>query len=138
MYDIDGDLVVLQNILMADTNILSLLNLTDETHVTVSKRIIRRSQWNDLVGSDKRLSIYPLPARPTRSEVLFEQMIEIACHVPLSEDYKARQVIARVVNIMSNTRIKGRYIRVRGLPGELTTMPGFYCLGCRFCYYDPI
>lgn len=138
LYDIEGDLTFIQNILKADVTILSLLDLTGATPVNIAKRIIKRSQWNDLVGSDKRLSIYPLPARTTRSEVLFEQMIEIACHVPSSEDYKSRQVIAKVVNIMNSTRIKGRYLKVRGLPGELTTMPGFYCFGCRFGYYDPI
>lgn len=138
MYDIEGDLTAIQNVLIPDAKILSLLDLTGATSVNIAKRIIKRSQWNDLVGSDKRLSLYPLPARSTRNEILFEQMIEISCHVPSSEDYKARQVIARTIDIINSTRIKGRYLKIRGLPGELPTMSTFYCFGCRFGYYDPI
>lgn len=165
LYDIEGDLTFIQNVLKADATVLSLLDLAGQSlikkandYITekktgnpsftmsieaacsliIAKSIIKRSQWNDLVSSDKRLAIYPLPARSTRSEILFEQMFEIACHVPASEDFKARQVIGRTITIMNNTRIKGRYLRLRGLPGELPTMPGFYCFGCRFGYYDPI
>jgi hypothetical protein len=138
MYDIEGDLTMLQNILKADSIILTLLDLTDKSAVDIAKRIVKRSQWNDLANSDKRLGIYPLPSRSGRNENLPEQMIEIACHVPMVEDFKARQVIARAVNVMNNKSIEGRYLKQKGFPGELPTMPGFYCFGCRFGYYDPI
>ncbi len=138
MYDIEGDLTAIQNILIVDPTVLSLLGLTGKPKLDIVKRIIKRSQWNDIVGSDKRLGIYPLPARGTRSESLYEQMLEVACHVPISEDFKARKTISRAIGIINNTRIKGRYLKLRGLPGELPTMPGFYCFGCRLGYYDPI
>jgi hypothetical protein len=138
LFSMESDIDRLQAILRTDAIILSLLDLTSKPQTDIAKRIIKRSKWDDLVNSEKRLCIYPTPTRATRSESLFEEIIEIDCHVPASLDYMARRTIDRVVNLMNNTRINGRYLKFKGSLGELATMSGFYCCGCRFSYYDPI
>ena len=64
-YDIDGDLNVIQRMIINNKEILALLDLTGATNAEIAKRIIKRSKWNDLATSDKRLCIYSVPARPT-------------------------------------------------------------------------
>lgn len=117
---------------------MKLLDLTGKTNAEIAKKVIKRSQWSDLVSSDKRLCVYPLPSRPTGNEILFEEMIEIDCHVPVMEDFKARQVIGRVVTLLKGERINGRYLTFRGQLGELPTATGFYCHGIRFGYFSPL
>jgi hypothetical protein len=48
MFNPSRDLTVIQNILIADSTILSLLNLTGKTQLEITKKIIRESRWNDL------------------------------------------------------------------------------------------
>ncbi|HHX60997.1 MAG TPA: hypothetical protein GX707_09850 [Epulopiscium sp.] len=138
MYDIDGDLNRIQKKLIDDKEIMKLLDLTGKTNAEIAKKVIKRSQWSDLVSSDKRLCVYPLPSRPTGNEILFEEMIEIDCHVPVMEDFKARQVIGKVVTLLKGERINGRYLTFRGQLGELPTATGFYCHGIRFGYFSPL
>lgn len=138
MYDIDGDMNRIQKLLISDKEIMALLNLTSKPPVEIAKRVIKRSQWSDLASSDKRLCAYPLPSRGTGSDVLFEEIIEVDCHVPVSEDYKARQIIGRVVTLLKNERINGRYLTFKGQLGELPTATGFYCCGVRFGYFSPV
>jgi len=138
LYDIDGDLNRIQKKLIDDKEIMKLLDLTGKTNAEIAKKVIKRSQWSDLVSSDKRLCVYPLPSRPTGNEILFEEMIEIDCHVPVMEDFKARQVIGKVVTLLKGERINGRYLTFRGQLGELPTATGFYCHGIRFGYFSPL
>ena len=137
-YNIDGDLNVIQRMIVNNKDILALLDLTGATNAEIAKRIIKRSKWNDLATSDKRLCIYSVPARPTRIDYLFEELIEIDVHVPATSDYKARQIIGKVVDTLNNKNINGRYIKFKGQLGELSTMDGFYCHGVRFGYFSPI
>lgn len=138
MYSMEKDIDKLQSIVKSDAAILSLLDLADKSAVEIAKRIIKRSRWDDLAGSEKRLCIYFCPSRPTRNDILFEEVIEIDCHVPASLDYMARRTIDRVINLLNNQRIYGRYLRLKGSLGELPTASGFYCCGVRFSFYNPI
>lgn len=138
MYSMEQDIDKLQSILKADAIILSLLDLADKSPVEVAKRIIKRSKWDDLANSEKRLCMYFCPSRTTRNDILFEEVIEIDCHVPASLDYMARRTIDRVINLLNNKRINGRYLKFKGSLGELPTATGFYCCGVRFGYYNPV
>ena len=137
VYNPEKDLTAIQNIVMADNEILKLLDLEGKSRIEIAKKIIKRSQWDDLADSNKRLCIYSLPSRTTRNSILFDEIIEIDCHVPASRDFEARQVIGRAVDVLNNKRIDGRYLNFKGSLGELSTMQGFYCFGCRFGYYSP-
>lgn len=138
MYDFDKDLNTIQKLLIADKEIIRLLDLTGKSNVEIAKRITKKSQWNDLVTSDKRLCLYPLRSRPTRNSILFEEGIEVDCHVPAMQDHQARQIIGRVVDVLNNRSINGRYLTFKGQLGELPTATGFYCGGVHFGYFSPV
>jgi len=138
IYNIDADMNVLQKLIINDNEILTLLGLDGKTNAEIARKVIKRSQWSDLATSDKRLCVYPLPTRTTRNEIIFEELFEVDCHVPAIEDYKARQIVGKVVDILNNQRINGRYLRAKGVLGELPTVSGFYCIGVRFGFYSPI
>lgn len=138
MYIIDDDLNSIQKMLIADKQIMTLLDLIGKSNAEIGKRIIKKSKWDDLATNEKRLCIYPLPSRSTRSDILFEEIIEVDCHVPAIQDHHARQIIGRIVSVLNNRRINGRYIKFKGALGELPTANGFYCYGVRFNYYSPV
>lgn len=138
MYDIDGDINVVQKMIIADKQIMALLDLTGKSDAEIGKRIIKKSKWDDLLGVDKRLCAYPMPSRPTRNEIIFEELIEIDCHVPATQDFIARQIIGRVVDTLKSKPINGRYLTFKGQLGELPTVSGFYCIGVKFGYYSPV
>lgn len=138
MYNIDGDLNAIQKMIIGNKEILALLDLATATPVEVAKKIIKKSKWDDLATSEKRICIYSVPSRPTRIDYLFEELIEIDCHVPSTLDYKARQIIGKVVDTLNNKSINGRYVYCKGNLGELSTADGFYCHGVRFGYFSPI
>lgn len=135
MFNPSQDLTAVQTILKSDSTILSLLNLASETPVNIAKRIIKRSQWNDLANSDKRLCSYFIPSRKVRNESFFEEVLEIDCHVPAIEDYKAWQVQERVKLQLHKKKINNRYLFFDGQLGELSTMSGFFCCGSRYRFY---
>lgn len=137
-YNIDSDINAIQKMIINNKEILALMDLSSATPADIAKKIIKRSKWNDLVTSEKRLCIYFVPARGTRIDYLFEEILEIDCHVPSTQDYKARQIIGKVVDTLNNKSINGRYMQAKPQPGELSTMDGFYCHGVRFGYYSPI
>lgn len=124
--------------LVADKKILSLLDLTGEPLAKIVRRIIKQSQWSDLADSTRKICLYPLPSRYTRSSILFEEVIEVDIHVPSLESHKARQIAGYVVDKLNNKTINGRYLTFKGLLGELPTATGFYCIGVRFSYYSPV
>lgn len=138
MYSLDSDLNTIQRILIADKKLITLLDLDGKPPAEIGRRITKQSQWNDLADNTKRLCIYPLPSRFTRNDILFEEVIEVDIHTPSSQSHHARQIIGRVVDILNNQRINGRYITFKGQLGELPTMTGFYCCGVRFSYYSPV
>ncbi|OPX46397.1 hypothetical protein CLHUN_02130 [Ruminiclostridium hungatei] len=135
MYNPSQDLTAVQTILKSDTSILSLLDLTGATPVNIAKRIIKRSQWSDLVGSDKRLCVYFLPARKVRNESFFEEVMEIDCHVPATEDYKAWLVQEQIFKLLHKKKVNNRYLYAEPPLGELPTMSGFFCCGSRYKFH---
>lgn len=159
MYTPDGDLTAAWNILGSDLTILSLLDLTGDAlikranayiarrpdkplaaaqEVIISQSIIKRSTWDDLASSDKRLCVYFVPARRTKNESFYEDILEFDCHVPASEDYKAWQVQERIFKLFHKQKLNNRYLYAEPPLGELPTMPGFFCCGTRFTFYRAI
>ncbi len=134
MFNPSRDLTVIQNILMADETILSLLNLTGATQLEKSKKIIRESRWNDLVGSERRLCFYFIPSRRTRNESFTGEVIEFDCHVPATYGFFAYQVNEQIYKLLHKKKINNRYLYFDGQLGELPTMPGFFCAGSRFTF----
>lgn len=159
MYNPSQDLTATQNILKSDESILSLMDLsgqklTDKVNkyihdhpgtsmqaaasIIIAKNIIKRSQWDDLATGDKRLCVYFVPARKVRNESFFEEVLQIDCHVPAIEDYKAWQVQERVKLLLHKKKINNRYLYFDGQLGELSTMSGFFCCGSRYRFYRNI
>lgn len=149
------DLNAIQKILIEDEVILELMDLTgsamdkriqeykvkfpnnyppDETIERIVKgdSIIKRSKWDDLVGSEKRLCIYFIPDRSMRNESFLNSTIEVNIHTPALHDFKAWQVLARVNELLHKKKINNRYLYLYGQIGELSTMQGFFCCGARF------
>ena len=120
---------------MADKEILKLLDLEGKSRIDIAKRIIKRSQWNDLATNDKRVCIYFIPDRRARNESFMESVIEIDVHVPAMEDYKAWRIQERVKLLLHKERMNRRYIYFNGQLGEIATMPGFFCCGSRFKFH---
>lgn len=134
----EKDLTAIQNIIMADKEILTLLDLEGKSRIEIAKKIIKRSRWDDLVTSEKRLCIYFVPDRRIRNESFMQSVIEIDVHVPAMEDYKAWRVQERVKLLLHKKRINQRYTRFNGQLGELPTMQGFFCCGSRFKFHRVI
>lgn len=161
MFNPSSDLTAIQNLLMEDIKTLEFLDLTGSAMVKrvsdyklknptntlpteriekiiISQTIIKRSQWSDLVTSDKRLCIYFVPSRPTRNESFIEEGIMVDVHVPINQDHKAWEIQERVKIILHNTRINKRYTKFYGQLGELSTVQGFFCCGSRYRFYRSI
>lgn len=138
MYNPSMDLAAIQNIMRNDSVILELLGLTGKSQVEIAKRIIKRSKWDDLVSNEKRLCIYFAPARRVGNECFFEEVIEIDCHAPSTQDYIAWQVQERVFELLHRQKVNNRYLQAEPPLGELSTMQGFFCCGTRFKFYRNI
>jgi hypothetical protein len=134
-YDIDGDLNAIQDILINNTEILTLMGLSSATHADIVKRIIKRSKYGDLANGEIRLCIFFAPSRGTSVNVMSEEVIEIDCHVPDTLDYKARQIIGKIVNILFDKKVNGHYMKCKGQLGELPTVTNYYCHGVKLGYY---
>ncbi len=137
-FDPDLDLTVIQRTLSNDPEIKNLLGLSTASPLEIAKHIIKRSQWDDLISNDKRITIYPRPSRSVRNEILTEQIIEVDCHVPTKQDYIAHRVQKRVKELLHNTVLEGRRFHFEMFLGELPTAPGFVCVGSRFRSYVTI
>lgn len=134
MFNPSSDLTVIQKLLIADANILGLLNLTSATQLEKTKKIIRESRWYDLAGSERRLCFYFVPARPMRNESFNKEVIEFDCHVPAGYGYFAYQVQERIYTLLQKQKVNNRYLYFEGQLGELPTMSGFFCCGSRFIF----
>lgn len=161
MYNPSQDLTAVQTIMNSDNSILTLLDLSGQklidkanayiaekkkgnpaftitiekaSELVIAKNIIKRSQWNDLVD-EKRLCVYFLPSRKVRNESFFEEIMEIDCHVPATEDYKAWQVQEQIFKLLHKKKVNNRYIFAEPPLGELPTIPGFFCCGSRYRFY---
>lgn len=132
------DLNLIQRTLIEDSEILRLMDLTGATNLEKGKRIIKRSQWDDLATSNKRLCIYFIPDRRVRNESFVESLFEIDVHVPAIRDFEAWEILERVKVLMHNKRINAKYAKFYGQLGELSTMQGFFCCAARFRFYRSI
>jgi len=135
LYNPLSDLTAVQNILISDPEILSLLDLAGKPKNKIVERIIKHNKWSDLANSDKRLCVYFIPSRRTANNSVFEEVLEIDCHVPSSENYKAWQVQERIFELLHKKRVNNRYLYAEPPLGELPTMAGFFCCGSRFKFY---
>ena len=138
MLDPNTDKDVVQEIISSDSEILNLLDLESASNLEIAKHIIKRSRWDDLAGNDKRISIYFRPSRSTRNEITVAPVIQVDCHVPAKQDYIAEKVMKRVKILLHKRMVNNRPLYLESSLGELPTMPGFYCAGCRFYYYSII
>lgn len=134
MFNPSSDLTAVQNKLIPDTLILSLLALTGKTQVEIAKRVIKRSQWADLLTNERRLCIYFRPARKLGNLKFNEEVLEIDCHVPVANDYIAYQVQERVFTLLNEKSVNNRQLYFDGQLGELPTMSGFFCVGSRYIF----
>lgn len=134
MFNPSSDLTVIQNIFKNDAAILSLLNLTGKTQAEILKKIIRKSTWDDLVTNERRLCIYFRPARRTANQKFTEDVLQIDCHVPASDEFFAYKVLERVHELLNEKQINKRHLYFDGQLGELPTMPGFFCCGSKYTF----
>jgi hypothetical protein len=112
-----------------------LLGLSGATYTEVVKHIIKRSQWDDLASTERRITIYFRPSRYTRNEIISEQIVEIDCHVPAKQDYIAHRIQKRIKELLHNAVLNGRRYYFEMFLGELPTATGFVCVGSRFRSY---
>jgi hypothetical protein len=121
----------------ADAEIRTLMGLTGATAVDVAKRIIKRNAYDGLLSGEKRLCIYFRPSRKARNIAVTEEVLQIDCHVPATEDNVAYKVMERVVALLHDKEMAKRSY-FDGQLGDLPTAPSFFCVGARFCYYTGI
>jgi hypothetical protein len=114
------------------------MGLIGADEVTVTEHIIKRRQWEDLAGHERRICIHMRPSRTSQNEVVREQVIQVDCHVPAKEELVSLQVQSRVYQLLHKAPVNRRELRFDGQLGELPTMPGFYCSGSRFGLFHTI
>jgi len=138
LFNPSSDLSAVQTILNTDATILSLLDLIGKSDVEITKRIIKRSKWDDLANNDRRLCIFFRPARKVRNLEFNEEVLELDCHVPATLDYIAYQVNEQAHALLHKKKVNNRYLYFDGQLGELSTMPSFFCAGSRYIFYRKI
>lgn len=134
MFNPSSDLLAIQNILIADEQILLLLNLTGKKPAEIVKRIICKSKWNTLVKGERRLCVYFRPSRVLRNQAFTEDVLQFDCHVPADDDLIAYRVMERIKQLFHKSKINNRYLYFDGQLGELPTLPDFFCCGSRFVF----
>ena len=138
MFDPYRDLVEIQKVLVNDSEILRLMDLTNADLATKARRIIRTSDYDDLANQERRLCIFFRPSRRPPNNMQTEEVIQIDCHVPKSESHISYQIQQAVLQAIRNKKINGRYLLFDGQLGELPTANGYFCVGQRFKYYAVI
>jgi hypothetical protein len=121
-----------------DPTILSLMGLTGKSDLEIAKAIIKRSQYEDIATSQKRMCIYFRPSRTTGYDLWTENVLQVDVHVPSTHDYIAEQIQERVKVLLHRFIVNNRQLQFDGQLGELATMPGFVCIGSRFNYFATI
>jgi len=69
-------------LLAYDDQILTPMGLVGQPLTERGKRIIKRSYYEGIAGSEKRLCVYFRPSRQTRNGIFQEQVLQVDCHVP--------------------------------------------------------
>ena len=125
----------MQTLFMNDADLLKTLGLESATPIQRAEKIIKRSQWDNLVTAERRLCLYFRPSRTARNRIVTNELLQVDCHVPAKQDYLAYRAIARVEKLLYNQEVNNRIYEFEGQLGELPTMTGFVCVGARFSFY---
>jgi hypothetical protein len=103
-----------------------------------AERILKRSIYEGLAGSAKRLNLYFRPSRLTRNEIVTNEILQIDVHVPATQDYSAYRVQKRVRELLHKKQVGTMLLHFDGQLGELPSMQGFVCVGSRYSFYRVI
>lgn len=132
------DLIAIQNLLIADKELLQLMGLNSADLSTKLKKIITESRWRDLATSETRLCIYFIPSRRMQNDIFTEEVIQVECHVPSSNGILANRILERIYKLLHKKQIRCKKFYFYNQLGELPTADGFYCCGSRFNTYTQI
>ena len=114
------------------------MGLTSANAETVASRILKRSQWDDLTGNEKRVCVFFRPSMSSRNQIITGELLQVECHVPAMQDYMAYRIQARVNAVLHNYEANGRKYYFYGQLGEMPTMNGFFCVANRYVFYATI
>jgi hypothetical protein len=132
-------LTAIQTLFVKDKQILEGLGLTlDSPDLDKYKRIIKRSIYEGLATSDRRLNLYFRPSRATRNEIITNEILQVDVHVPATQDYYAYRVQKRVRELLHKKQVGTMILHFDGQLGELPSMQGFICVGSRYSFYRVI
>jgi hypothetical protein len=138
MFDPVGDINWTWKTVRDNAKVLSAMGLTGADNLTVAKRIIKTSNYDDLANNERRLCIFFLPSRPRINNLRTPEMIQIDCHVPFRESMRAYEAMAAVHKALQGKRINGKVFEYAGMLGELATAPGYFCAGIRYEYHGSV
>lgn len=132
-------MTAIQTLFVKDKQILEGLGLTlDSPDLDKYKRIIKRSIYEGLATSDRRLNLYFRPSRATRNEIITNEILQVDVHVPATQDYYAYRVQKRVRELLHEKQVGTMILHFDGQLGELPSMQGFICVGSRYSFYRVI
>lgn len=132
-------MTAIQTLFVKDKQILEGLGLTlDSPDLDKYKRIIKRSIYEGLATSDRRLNLYFRPSRATRNEIITNEILQVDVHVPAAQDYYAYRVQKRVRELLHKKQVGTMILHFDGQLGELPSMQGFICVGSRYSFYRVI
>ncbi|HUM43474.1 MAG TPA: hypothetical protein PKI14_11055 [Fervidobacterium sp.] len=132
-------MTAIQTLFVKDKQILEGLGLTlDSPDLDKHKRIIKRSIYEGLATSDRRLNLYFRPSRATRNEIITNEILQVDVHVPATQDYYAYRVQKRVRELLHKKQVGTMILHFDGQLGELPSMQGFICVGSRYSFYRVI
>lgn len=132
-----------QRMFIEDATMLGYLQLTTATTVEKAQGIIKRSFFTDLANSKSRLCIFHTPSRRTGNAFTTENILEINCHVPVSRDMYAYDVLQRAFLLLDERQrrmanltpeIAYHLFRWDGMLGDLPTALNYFCAGARFSF----
>lgn len=119
--------------------VLSALDIPEEDNADlIARRILRRSEWDNLASGERRINIYFLPSRRARNMIVNEEVLQIDCHFPAMEDYLAYRVQTVIKSLIHKYSTGAREYYFGWQLGELSTMKGFVCVGSRYYFYVTI
>ena len=135
MFDPSKDLDRIHKLVIEDSEILTLMGLSNAEDAAKAKSILKRDAWDDLIGNTKRINIYYRPSRTNRNEIIFTEIIQIDVHVPAVEDYQAYKIQKRLNQLIHRYKSDTRIFHFDGQVGGIATMPGFFCIGSRYKFH---
>ena len=138
MFNPAKDLIAVQNALIADNELLQLMGLETANLSMKLQKIITESRWSDLANPETRLCIYFIPSRRMQNDIFTEDIIQVECHVPVSNGILAYRVMERVYKLLHKRQIRCKRFYFYNQLGELPTADGFFCCGSRFNTYTQI